>query len=85
MKSNNKKKQLNESNTQQDNKIKHFFKTNIYDWNENFHFSSRIINAHFVAILALYYFFMDWIYYGILEINSLVGQSTDGLCEYRVE
>ena len=76
----NKKKQP--ENNQQDNKIKHFFKTNIYDWNENFRFSSRILNAHFVAFLALYYFFMDWIYYGILEINSLVGQTTNGLCEY---
>jgi hypothetical protein len=60
------------------NKEKKFIH-HIYKWNENFKFSSRIINSHVVAIIALYYFFIDFVYYGVLMIDSLIGTTTDAL------
>ena len=62
-----------------ENKLKTFGEK-IYKWDDNFRFSSRILNAHVVAFVALYYFFIDWLYYGIIWINSLIGTQTDELC-----
>lgn len=60
------------------NKEKKFIH-HIYKWNQNFKFSSRIINSHVVAIIALYYFFIDFVYYGVLQIDALIGTTTDAL------
>jgi hypothetical protein len=60
------------------NKEKKFIH-HIYKWNRNFKFSSRIINSHVVAIIALYYFFIDFVYYGVLQIDALIGTTTDAL------
>lgn len=64
-----------------ENKLKTFGKK-IYKWDDNFKFSSRILNAHVVAFVALYYFFIDWLYYGIIWINSLIGSQTDELSNF---
>lgn len=64
-----------------ENKLKTFGKK-FYKWDDNFRFSSRILNAHVVAFVALYYFFIDWLYYGIIWINSLIGSQTDELSNF---
>lgn len=48
-----------------------FFNRYIYKWNDNFKFSSRVINAHVVAFLALFYFLAIWLYYGFLLLSFL--------------
>jgi hypothetical protein len=45
---------------------KNLFKSYIYEWRPDFKFSSRTINSYVVSCLTLYYFFIKWIYYGIL-------------------
>ena len=52
-------------------RLQRLFNTNIYQWDNNFKYSSRIINAHFVGFLSLYYFFTIWIYSGLLFLDFL--------------
>ena len=41
---------------------KSFFQKHIYEWNDNFKFTSRFINSHVVAFLALFHFSMYLLY-----------------------
>lgn len=61
------------------NKLRAFLNEKIYKWDENFRFSSRLVNAHVVAFISLYYFFVEWVYYGIMFINTLIGTQSDAL------
>ena len=45
-----------------ESKMKNFFRKYIYDWDPNFHFTSRFVNTIFVANIAMYYFFLAWLY-----------------------
>jgi hypothetical protein len=51
-------------------KLNSIFRNFVYDWNPNFKFSSRFINTHVVAYIALYHFSMfilyNLIYYDLL-------------------
>jgi hypothetical protein len=60
-------------------KLRKLFRKYIYKWRDEFRFSSRIINAHVVAVLALYYFMFDWLFYGFVLIRALIGTATDSL------
>ena len=46
-------------------KKKPFFRRFVYDWNPNFRFSSRVINIHLTALIALYYFFLTFLDSGL--------------------
>lgn len=67
------------SNVLKKNKIvkKYSWKNYMYDWKDDFKFSSRIINTHLVAFLVLFYFFINWIYYGIYLVRIIVGLVED--------
>lgn len=60
------------------NVFKRLYNKYIYEWDENFRFSSRIVNAHIVAFFALYYFLVVWVYVGIVLLNFL-NRLTSGL------
>lgn len=47
---------------------KSFFRKFIYDWNDNFKFTSRFVNTHIVAFLALFHFSMFILYYLIFLV-----------------
>ena len=53
------------------NVFKRLYNKYIYEWDENFRFSSRIVNAHIVAFFTLYYFLVIWVNYGIVLLNLL--------------
>ena len=44
------------------NKFKHFFRKNIYEWDENFHFTSRFLNMVVAALITMYYFSVTLIF-----------------------
>ena len=46
-----------------ESKIVNLFRKHIYDWNPNFHFTSRFINTIVVANVALYFVFLYCAYY----------------------
>jgi hypothetical protein len=52
-----------EENSEGEKSKKSFFRKNVYDWNENFKFTSRFINIHVVAYLALFHFSIFILYY----------------------
>ena len=58
-------------------KLKKIFRKKIYRWDPNFKFSSRVINAHVVAFLALYAVFITYFYQGYLSLQSKINQSND--------
>ena len=43
----------------------------IYKWDVNFRFSSRVINAHMVGLLTLFYFFSVWVYSGFRILDAI--------------
>ena len=47
-----------------------FFSKYIYARDSNFRFSSRIFNAHVVALLVMYYFFVDFVSSGVLYLQA---------------
>lgn len=51
-------------------RIVRLFERYVYKWHPHFKFSSRIISAHLVAALALYYFFLEWLFDGLFEIKK---------------
>ena len=52
-------------------KLQELFNKYIYSWTKNFRYSSRIVNAHVVAFLAMYYFFVLWIFEGIRLLDFI--------------
>jgi hypothetical protein len=58
-------------------KLKRLFQRFIYKWHNHFKFSSRVLSAHLVAFLALYYFFIEWMFEGIFLIRKLIGTSAN--------
>ena len=50
------------------NRLKSLFKKYIYDWKDTFRFTSRFINTHIVAFLALYHIFLLFLFNIILII-----------------
>ena len=56
-------------------KLKTYFEKYVYKWHPHFKFSSRILSAHLVGFLALYYFFMEWTFNGIYQISQLAETS----------
>ncbi|CAF0809485.1 unnamed protein product [Brachionus calyciflorus] len=69
------------NNKKSENLKKNFLKRFLYDWNENFKFSSRIINSHVVALLSLTYFFIEWTFLGIIFLKSLIGSATGSITD----
>jgi hypothetical protein len=60
-------------------KLRKFIRKYVYKWHDEFRFSSRIINTHVVAVLALYYFMLDWLLFGYILIQALMGTVSDAL------
>lgn len=58
-------------NSESKSKLKQLFKRLIYVNNKNFKYSSRIVNAHVVGFLTIYYFYVIWMYSGIRILNYL--------------
>jgi hypothetical protein len=58
---------------------KQLFEKLIYKWHPNFRFSSRVINAHLVAIVALYYAFVQWLVGGVILFDYLQNTTYDML------
>ena len=50
---------------------KTFFQKYVYDWNVDFKFSSRVVNAQVVGFMVIYYLFSLWVYYGIMLLDAL--------------
>ena len=73
------KKQIKYYFEQRDNtRISKLFTKYIYNWHNNFRFSSRILNSHVVGFYVLYSFFVNWVYWGFValsyaEIIDLIG------------
>ena len=63
-----------EENFEGEKSKKSFFRKNIYDWNENFRFTSRFVNTHVVAYLALFHFSMFILYY-LIYLVLLIQQN----------
>jgi hypothetical protein len=59
------------SNKYQSNN-KNIIKKYIYDWDTNFKFTSRFLNTITVAMITLYYFFINFGYYFIIYSTALV-------------
>ena len=54
-------------------RIEKLFRKHVYDWDSNFHFTSRFLNTMVVAFLALYFFFLFFLYnvsMGVSEFES---------------
>jgi hypothetical protein len=56
---------------------KKLFKKFVYDWNPYFRFSSRMINVHLIAFIALYYAFLTLLFKGIVSYFSITGKVSD--------
>jgi hypothetical protein len=52
-------------------KIESLFRKHVYDWHESFRFTSRFVNCHVVALLALYHVFMLFLYYLIALLTKI--------------
>ena len=52
-------------------KIKQKFNEYIYRNDINFKYSSRIVNAHVVGVLVIYYFYITWMYTGLRLLSFL--------------
>jgi hypothetical protein len=58
-------------------KIVNKFEKYVYKWDSDFKFSSRVVSAHLVSVITLYYFFLEWIFDGIYHIKTLTGKTAN--------
>ena len=59
--------------------MKNFIEKYIYDWDSEFRFSSRVLNVIVVAFLALYYFFLYWLFSVIKYLVKLPNNFPEGV------
>lgn len=57
--------------------FKNFISKNIYEWHENFRFTSRLINMHIAAYLLLYNIFFNWLYFLIIGFEFAINGGFD--------
>ena len=58
-------------------KLRLTLQAHVYKWDDDFRFSARVVSAHLVAFLALYYFMIDWVVTGVWVLRRLQDIMTD--------